>query len=322
MPGPTAKVLVHDLVQEALSCWIRHIDQSMKRECGSRWGASHKIIIAQALASWAQFDQDIEYRDDQAYGQSDCCQSGSGMKIRKRIWKHITNLYGMSGQNGLDCSEWCNANGNRFQLSLFYDIYSDSQSELSRRLDGIMARCWLFMMWLSISRPLWTSGVWISLYQQAQDFAGQAWSLLSMMCHHLFCQTTIWCRSIMYNQSDVISFLLSRCGMLGRGGWLWTRFWSSACGIIPMICLCISLSLRLSSISQGRGCFFHIRSIVLCYARDFFAWGRVKSRAPMSLLAGLAARAALELSMGGLGQRRTKTNQDSLCLAVTVKLRS
>ena len=57
---------------------------------------------------------------------------------------NITNLYGMSGQSTAliaqnDVTKLAKQLGFNELSFYFYDIYSDSQSELSRRLDGIMA---------------------------------------------------------------------------------------------------------------------------------------------------------------------------------------
>ena len=57
---------------------------------------------------------------------------------------NITNLYGMSGQSMAliaqnDVTKLAKQLGFNELSFYFYDIYSNSQSELSRRLNGIMA---------------------------------------------------------------------------------------------------------------------------------------------------------------------------------------
>ena len=59
---------------------------------------------------------------------------------------NITNLYGMSGQSTAliaqnDVTKLAKQLGFNELSFYFYDIYSDSQSELSRRLDGRLWRC-------------------------------------------------------------------------------------------------------------------------------------------------------------------------------------
>ena len=65
MLGPTAKVLVYDLVQEGYRALdIGHIDSEYE---WFQMGASHKIKLSHKHTAEHNFDQDIEYRDDQAY---------------------------------------------------------------------------------------------------------------------------------------------------------------------------------------------------------------------------------------------------------------
>lgn len=65
MLGPTAKVLVYDLFQEGYRALdIGHIDSEYE---WFQMGASHKIKLSHKHTAEHNFDQDIEYRDDQAY---------------------------------------------------------------------------------------------------------------------------------------------------------------------------------------------------------------------------------------------------------------
>ena len=65
MLGPTAKVLVYDLVQEGYrSLDIGHIDSEYE---WFQMGASHKVKLSHKHTAEHNFDQDIEFRDDQAY---------------------------------------------------------------------------------------------------------------------------------------------------------------------------------------------------------------------------------------------------------------
>lgn len=65
MLGPTAKVLVYDLVQEGYRALdIGHIDSEYE---WFRMGASHKVKLSHKHTAEHNFDQDIEFRDDQAY---------------------------------------------------------------------------------------------------------------------------------------------------------------------------------------------------------------------------------------------------------------
>ena len=65
MLGPTAKVLVYDLVQEGYGALdIGHIDSEYE---WFQMGASHKIKLSHKHTAEHNFDQDIEFRDDQAY---------------------------------------------------------------------------------------------------------------------------------------------------------------------------------------------------------------------------------------------------------------
>ncbi|VTS27801.1 glycosyltransferase [Streptococcus gordonii] len=65
MLGPTAKVLVYDLVQEGYRALdIGHIDSEYE---WFQMGASHKIKLSHKHTAEHNFDQDIEFRDDQAY---------------------------------------------------------------------------------------------------------------------------------------------------------------------------------------------------------------------------------------------------------------
>ena len=65
MLGPTAKVLVYDLVQEGYRALdIGHIDSEYE---WFQMGASHKVKLSHKHTAEHNFDQDIEFRDDQAY---------------------------------------------------------------------------------------------------------------------------------------------------------------------------------------------------------------------------------------------------------------
>ena len=65
MLGPTAKVLVYDLVQEGYRVLdIGHIDSEYE---WFQMGASHKVKLSHKHTAEHNFDQDIEFRDDQAY---------------------------------------------------------------------------------------------------------------------------------------------------------------------------------------------------------------------------------------------------------------
>lgn len=65
MLGPTAKVLVYDLVQEGYRALdIGHIDSEYE---WFQMGASHKVKLSHKHTAEYNFDQDIEFRDDQAY---------------------------------------------------------------------------------------------------------------------------------------------------------------------------------------------------------------------------------------------------------------
>ncbi|RSK04009.1 General stress protein A [Streptococcus gordonii] len=65
MLGPTAKVLVYDLFQEGYRALdIGHIDSEYE---WFQMGASHKIRLSHKHTAEHNFDQDIEFRDDQAY---------------------------------------------------------------------------------------------------------------------------------------------------------------------------------------------------------------------------------------------------------------
>lgn len=65
MLGPTAKVLVYDLVQEGYRALdIGHIDSEYE---WFRMGASHKVKLSHKYTAEHNFYQDIEFRDDQAY---------------------------------------------------------------------------------------------------------------------------------------------------------------------------------------------------------------------------------------------------------------
>lgn len=65
MLGPTAKVLVYDLFQEGYRALdIGHIDSEYE---WFQMGASHKIKLSHKHTAEHNFDQDIEFRDDQAY---------------------------------------------------------------------------------------------------------------------------------------------------------------------------------------------------------------------------------------------------------------
>ena len=65
MLGPTAKVLVYDLVQEGYRALdIGHIDSEYE---WFRMGASHKVKLSHKHTAEHNFYQDIEFRDDQAY---------------------------------------------------------------------------------------------------------------------------------------------------------------------------------------------------------------------------------------------------------------
>ena len=65
MLGPTAKILVYDLVQEGYRALdIGHIDSEYE---WFQMGASHKIKLSHKHTAEHNFDQDIEFRDDQAY---------------------------------------------------------------------------------------------------------------------------------------------------------------------------------------------------------------------------------------------------------------
>ena len=65
MLGPTAKVLVYDLVQEGYRALdIGHIDSEYE---WFRMGASHKVKLSHKHTAEHTFYQDIEFRDDQAY---------------------------------------------------------------------------------------------------------------------------------------------------------------------------------------------------------------------------------------------------------------
>jgi len=65
MLGPAAKVLVYDLVQEGYRALdIGHIDSEYE---WFQMGASHKIKLSHKHTAEHNFDQDIEFRDDQAY---------------------------------------------------------------------------------------------------------------------------------------------------------------------------------------------------------------------------------------------------------------
>ncbi len=65
MLGPTAKVLVYDLVQEVYRVLdIGHIDSEYE---WFQMGALHKVKLSHKHTAEHNFDQDIEFRDDQAY---------------------------------------------------------------------------------------------------------------------------------------------------------------------------------------------------------------------------------------------------------------
>lgn len=65
MLGPTAKVLVYDLVQEGYRALdIGHIDSEYE---WFQMGVSHKVKLSHKHTAEHNFDQDIEFRDDQAY---------------------------------------------------------------------------------------------------------------------------------------------------------------------------------------------------------------------------------------------------------------
>ena len=65
MLGPTAKVLVYELVQEGYRALdIGHIDSEYE---WFQMGASHKVKLSHKHTAEHNFDQDIEFRDDQAY---------------------------------------------------------------------------------------------------------------------------------------------------------------------------------------------------------------------------------------------------------------
>ena len=65
MLGPTAKVLVYDLVQEGYRALdIGHIDSEYE---WFQMGASHKVKLSHKHTAEHNFDQDIEFRDDQDY---------------------------------------------------------------------------------------------------------------------------------------------------------------------------------------------------------------------------------------------------------------
>ena len=65
MLGPTAKVLVYDLVQEGYRALdIGHIDSEYE---WFQMGALHKVKLSHKHTAEHNFDQDIEFRDDQAY---------------------------------------------------------------------------------------------------------------------------------------------------------------------------------------------------------------------------------------------------------------
>ena len=65
MLGPTAKILVYDLVQEGYRALdIGHIDSEYE---WFQMGASHKVKLSHKHTAEHNFDQDIEFRDDQAY---------------------------------------------------------------------------------------------------------------------------------------------------------------------------------------------------------------------------------------------------------------
>ncbi len=65
MLGLTAKVLVYDLVQEGYRALdIGHIDSEYE---WFQMGASHKIKLSHKHTAEHNFDQDIEFKDDQAY---------------------------------------------------------------------------------------------------------------------------------------------------------------------------------------------------------------------------------------------------------------
>ena len=65
MLGPTAKVLVYDLVQEGYQALdIGHIDSEYE---WFQMGARHKVKLSHKHTAEHNFDQDIEFRDDQAY---------------------------------------------------------------------------------------------------------------------------------------------------------------------------------------------------------------------------------------------------------------
>ena len=65
MLAPTAKVLVYDLVQEGYRALdIGHIDSEYE---WFQMGATHKVKLSHKHTAEHNFDQDIEFRDDQAY---------------------------------------------------------------------------------------------------------------------------------------------------------------------------------------------------------------------------------------------------------------
>ena len=65
MLGPTAKILVYDLVQEGYRALdIGHIDSEYE---WFQMGARHKVKLSHKHTAEHNFDQDIEFRDDQAY---------------------------------------------------------------------------------------------------------------------------------------------------------------------------------------------------------------------------------------------------------------
>lgn len=65
MLGPTAKVLVYDLVQEGYRVLdIGHIDSEYE---WFQMGATHKVKLSHKHTAEHNFDHDIEFRDDQAY---------------------------------------------------------------------------------------------------------------------------------------------------------------------------------------------------------------------------------------------------------------
>ncbi len=189
---------------------------------------------------------------------------------------------------------------------LFYDIYSDSQSELQSSFGRYhqLSVGYGDVVYLSVAHLEW-SGVWQASIQQLKILQAKLICFLSMICHHIV--KLLSCRVYRYAQSV-------RCGhrslrqmrdkLLAEGltvnKILIQRMWGSS-----LWSASASLSLRLSSISQEVWAFSTSDQLVLCTpSRDFSPEEESKSEANVSYCGWVARpELLLELSKGGLGQQ-------------------